>query len=185
MKRILISIAALLLVAAALAGCAAPAEQFLGALKDNVYTCDFAELTFTTPEGWYITQPVYKLRSFFWSDGFPLDMHAFDTVTGSDVAVAYADLAAAGKTDCDEAAYFDLMKVKAVKINPNTDFNFGDYTDVNVGSNAFKAMHVTYKDSSNSYNAYYFIRREDNYMICISANIPEGGDIDSVMVNFS
>lgn len=185
MKRNLTTVIAILLALGMLAGCASPAELPKGSVKDNVYTNDFAELTFTAPVGWYLILQPYKVRSFFWSDGFPLDMNAFDTVTGSDVAVAYADLAAAGKTDCGEEAYFDLMKEKAVKLNPDIDFNFGDYTDVKVGSNSFKVMHVSFTDSAYSYNANYYIRRKDNCMIIISASIRSDGDIDSVMANFS
>lgn len=173
MKRSIFFAAALLLAAVVLAGCAEPPE---GSIEDNVYTCESMELAFTAPEGW-----MYDWKYSEMTEGVPCDMCAYDnTRTGTEVAVAYEDLAATRKKGCDEEEYLDKTK-EMLMDDPDRTFEFSDYWDAKIGGNTFKVMAVTFPDGHIGYN---YVRRIGKYMIRILAWIPEGGDVDSVMANF-
>lgn len=182
MKGILIAIIYVMLALVMLAGCATELPE--GSVKFNVYTSESAELTFTKPEDWRFEYGQWG--EHLWSDGVPVDMSAYETAdkygtpAGTYISVAYEDLAKTGKTDCDEEAYFDLMKENARNI-PDYNSEFSDYTEIKIGRNTFKAMCMT---DPNFNSTYYYIRRKGNCMICICASI-KNGDIDSVMANFS
>jgi hypothetical protein len=109
-------------------------------------------------------------------------MVAFDTETGTNIIVYYQDLSLIpGGMDFTDEDFLDFNKEALTTTSFN--FTFGDYTDTEIGPNSYKVMPVIYMDYGIS--QYFYVRRKDNYMLCILTAIPGGGDIGSVMANFT
>jgi hypothetical protein len=169
-----------------------------GKWTGNTYESAFTGITFTMPEGWVaataeeiaqligITADVLSDEQKWMIESAKLttiyDMFVQNTSTNNNVMVLVENLAlSAGGTAVTEEEYLDAVMQQLTAV-PNMKYTFEDPTSTSVGSKTY--LSVKCFEESNEFSQYYFVRRQDDYMIGIIASIFDESGIDTILAQF-
>lgn len=174
-----------------------PAKKLArGTVEGNVYKSEYAQLSFSPPEGWEyasdeevaeimgltsdmladsdlkLNQEMLKKRTIY-------DVMVQNTATGSNVIVMYENLAlVVGGTKFTEEQYYESVKSQLDTAQVYRCV-YSDITEESLCGNQYKSLCVEIPD----YNAfqYFYIRKVDKYMLCVIISVFGDDDISSIL----
>ncbi len=200
MNKLLKSAVALALAAMLLAGCtnSPPAKELTrGTVDKNVYTSEFAQITFTAPEGWEyaddeslaelmgvaaeaLSNSELKVSKEILESRTIYDAMAINPMAAN-VIFMYDNLGASlGTLAITEQRYLEIMKDNLQTANLQT-YVFEDIREEKAGAHTCKAMYAQSPDFG--LWQLYAVRRIGKYMHCIIVTSTSKDDIPGIMAN--
>lgn len=169
-----------------------------GTWTDGVYTHDYAQLTFTLPEGWIAAtdediaslmgQSVEILgdKQQWMIESAKLttiyDMMAQDPATGNNALVMFENLSLSpGGLDISEEDYLEIAEGQMSQME-SMDYTFSEPYNATV--NGVKYLIVRADEANNNFSQYYLMHKQDKYMVGIIISIFDGTDIDDILPLF-
>lgn len=203
MKKILILCLTACIVMSFMSGCTAlkqaveqraaeERERMRGTYDGDVYTSEFADLTFTAPDGWEyqndeeiseaigvglehsdteMSQETIEKESLY-------DMLVVNTNTGSNIIIMYAKING-GITEDKFISGF----IKSTEEEQALECDFSDITEINIAADSYK---TAYNDlSSYGLTQHLYIRKIGRHMMNIIISVFEGDNIEDILDHFS
>lgn len=180
-----------------------------GIWEDNVYTNDFAGITFTAPDGFVINDDeeiaaMMQIGADVLGEGgadFPqevldniaslYDMVAMDMSTGSSVMVMFENLTANSALGAvvDESLYLESLKAQLEQMEAaGLIYTLGDVEDYEIGGQAYKMLTATTTMESAGISVEmgqaYIVKKIDNYIAAIVITAGGGMDLDTMISTF-
>jgi hypothetical protein len=169
-----------------------------GKWSGDTYESAFSGIKFTLPEGWVaatdeeiaqligVTADVLSDEQKWMIESSKLttiyDMFAQNPDTKNSVMVLVENLAlSAGGTAVTEEAYLEAVTQQLAAV-PNMKYSFEDTISTNAGSKTY--LSVKCFEENNGFTQYYFVRKQDDYMIGIIASIFDESDISTILEQF-
>ena len=165
-----------------------------GAWENNVYTSEFANITFKLPDGWTYSRDEeiaemmnigvealnedQQAMSKLAEQTSVYDMVSNDPSTGASVMVMFEKTPMKVTTDF----YIDKLKSGLEEVEA-INYTIGDVTTENIGSNEYTVLTATVPE----YNMVqkYYIKAEGNYFIDVLVTYIEGKtELNDIMSNF-
>ena len=175
-----------------LAGCGskdAAKKLSRGTIEGDVYTSEFAGITFTKPESWvYSTdEEIAQVmnvgaelldRSEFEQKAAELttiyDMMVKDVLWGNNVSVAFENLQLSQASNITVDQYIETVKTLMVQQASVMNYEFGDTAEVKLGEQTYSRLPATGSYSGISFDQYMYLRKEGVYMIVITISVFDG-----------
>lgn len=171
-----------------------------GVWTDNVYTNEFAELSFTLPDGWVaaseeemaqlmgVTAEMLEganLDSALATLQIIYDMQVTDATTRDNINIIFENLARSNSSDITEEEYLEFSK-NSMSGMTNLDYSFGD----DIGKQTLGGNEYFYVDAhvtANGVEIYQriFVKKIDKYMVNITVTNIGSEDFDDIIANFS
>lgn len=175
-----------------------------GVVNGQVYTSEYLGLTFTAPKSWVFlddekiaqtmnvgVEEMGKAGVKFDADALKAqtlyDMMVMDASTGSNVIIAYENLAVNPLgTLITAERYLDVLQGQLSKLQKTgTTMEFGEVTTQKVGSVDFYVMPVTITQNGTQLSQYYYSSKTGDYISAIIVTVMGNDSIDTIMANFS
>lgn len=200
MNKLLKSALALALATMLLTGCAigTPAKELTrGTVDKNVYTSEFAEITFTAPEGWEyaddeslaelmgvaadaLSNSDLKANKEILESRSIYDAMAINPMAAN-VIFMYENLGSSvGSLTITEQNYLEIMKDNLQKANLQT-YVFEDIREEKAGAHTYKAMYTQLPDLE--LWQLILVRKIGKYIYSINITASSRDDIPGIMAN--
>ncbi len=200
MKKILtLTLAVLMIVCCASCGTDAVTQISHGTVEGNVYKSEFTGITFTAPDSWiFLTdEEIADLYNYaadeLVADKFAdavanvssfTEMMATDSVTRSNINIAYESLSATGNTKISEEDYVDTAVSQLTSMTTMTVELVGTERVTLSGQSYLRAQLNTTASGINM-SQYIYVRKISNYMVVTTVTIVSGYEIADIEAMFS
>ncbi len=220
LKKVSLVVAALFVMAAPLSGCgrnkapetASPSllpqteeptgegETSIGrgSWDGDVFTSEFAHLSFTLPEGWTavseeelagmmgIAEDFLKEENKWILEAAKLqtiyDMIARDELTGNNVIIQYENLAKnPDAASMSETEYLEVLK-KQLESLEEMDYSFGEPYSASFSGSEYSGIRAN--EAGLGLEQYFFIRKQNGYMVTIIVSLSDETTVDDVTAYF-
>lgn len=201
MKKLLLLVLTICMLGT-LAGCKSEDKEKTlsrGTIEGDVYTSEFAGITFTKPESWvYSTdEEIAQVmnvglevmdRTEFEQKAAELttvyDMMVKDVLWGNNVSVGFENLQLSQASNITVEQYIDTVKTLMVQQASVMNYEFGDTAEVKLGEQTYTRLPATGSYSGISFEQYMYLRKEGVYMVVITVSVFDGTEVSTFEAMF-
>ncbi len=203
MKKVLALLLALLAVAAFCscdpASVISSLKPSRGAVANNVYTNESANLTFTKPDNMVFATDeeiaaMMDVAKDILNDGDKLfeiadlaviyEFMAKDLVSGNNISMIFENLVKTGSSQITEDQYLSVTK-NQLKAQAGLTYTFGETSDIKLGEETFKKLSATATYNGITMEQAFYVRKMDKYMLVITMTSVDGTPMSTFEAMFS
>ncbi|MBQ8813585.1 MAG: hypothetical protein IJZ85_03680 [Lachnospiraceae bacterium] len=200
MKRVLLFILTICMLGT-MVGCAGGEKEkkvTRGTIEGEIYTSEFAGVTFTKPENWvYSTdEEIAQVmnvgaeimdRTEFEKKAMELttiyDMMVKDPMWGNNISISFENLQMNQASNITVDQYINTVQTIMVEQASVMNYEFGETVPVKLGEQEYSRMSAIGSYSGVSFEQYIYLRKEGVYMIVITVSVFDGtaaGDFEAM-----
>lgn len=164
-----------------------------GKWNDNVYTSEFAELTFKLPEGWTRSTDkeiaaMMQLGATMLEDEGKYNAEIAKLTSVYDMLAKSADQTSniqvmMEKVPMQANEYAETLKKNLASLE-QLSYNIGETTETTIGGNTYKAVSATVEVSGMKMEQSYYVRNEGDYIVAIIVTASGDTKVSDIMSNF-
>lgn len=169
----------------------------IGSIEGNVYTNEFAGITFTKPSDW-VWASDEELATLFgaaadilYGDSVLLELSKLVTFydmmavgLNGNINLAYENLNLLNASDCTEEEYIEYLKDNISSLFDTMSYSFGDSQKVMLGDSEFYRTEMSVTLEEYGLTQYCYIRHVGDYMICMTLTVSASFDLEDFEKRF-
>ncbi len=169
-----------------------------GTVNGNVYRNDFADITFTKPDGWkyYTDEELAKIFGLALDDYTEYEQTLIEKTTvydmmimspeGANICIMFEDLSVSNAQIISVEAYCNNLS-KLLQNQNKRDYEFGELFDCQLGNISYKAVDVNATEDGLTLYQRCYVRKIGKYMCVILVTVADAdtiADVESMFSNY-
>lgn len=175
------------------------AELSRGTIDGDVYTNEYLGFNFTKPESWvYSTDEEIaaalnvavdttlgeNFKDALENNPSTYDMMVVDTLTRTNINVAYENLTKTFSSNITEKQYVEALKQQLSSVSGMTVTFPDEYETAKLGDGEYTKVVCSANAYGASMTQVYYLRKIDKYMAMVIATVPTGYTVDEIEAMF-